>query len=85
MIVTPVLTDGFLRPVIRSVMDSAAVTIATVRVASRMENGRLKSGRLFICHSGEKDVLTWYQVSGIRNQFTQALMSRSIICGRESK
>ena len=39
MTVTPVLTDGFLRPVIRSVMDSAAVTIAIVRVASRMGHG----------------------------------------------
>ena len=38
--VTPVMTDGFLRPVIRSVMDSAAVTMTTVRVVFRTEDGR---------------------------------------------
>ena len=38
--VTHVCTDGFLRPVIRSVMDSAAVTMVTVRVVSRMVNGK---------------------------------------------
>ena len=38
--VTLVLTDGFLQPVIRSVMDSAAVTMTTVRVVSRMVDGR---------------------------------------------
>ena len=40
MTVTPVLTDGFLRPVIISVMDSAAVTKVIVRVVSRMEDGK---------------------------------------------
>ena len=37
--VTLVLTDGFYQSVIRSVTDSAAVTMTTVRVVSRMENG----------------------------------------------
>ena len=38
--VTPALMDGFLRPVIRSVMDSAVVTMTTVRVVSRMVSGK---------------------------------------------
>ena len=42
--VTPVLTDGFLRPVIRSVMDSAAVTMVNVRVVSRMGDGKEHCG-----------------------------------------
>ena len=40
MIVPPTLTDGFLRPVIKSVMDSAAVTTVHVRDVSKMVSGR---------------------------------------------
>ena len=40
MTVTPALTDGFLRPVTRSVMDSAAVTMENVKGVSRMEDGQ---------------------------------------------
>ena len=39
--VTPVLMDGFLRPVIRYVMDSVAVTIVTTRVVSRTADGKV--------------------------------------------
>ena len=40
MTATPALTDSFLQLVIRSVMDSVAVTIVTVRVVSRTEDGK---------------------------------------------
>ena len=38
--VTPALTDFFLRTVIRSVTDLAAVTMVTVMVVSRMADGK---------------------------------------------
>ena len=40
MTVTPVLTDFYLRPVIRSVTDSAAATTVTSMVAFRMVDGK---------------------------------------------
>ena len=64
--VTPVLMDGFLRPVIISVTDSAAVTTTTVRVVSRMEDGKDQHhGRILksTLHSVEVNALRWSQVS----------------------
>ena len=60
--VTPVMTDSFLRPVIRSVMDSAAVTTVTVMVVSRMADGKMDCWR-FIWRSQDKHVQSCSQVS----------------------
>ena len=72
--VTPALTDGFLRPVIRSVMDSAAVTMMNVRVVSRMVSGR-EHFKLAL-RSVVRRALIWLQV-GIhsvgKQQLTQVL------------
>ena len=59
--------EGFpLPPVIRSVMDSAAVTIVTVRVVSRTDDGKkpwpLSLLQLY-WHSMVKNAPNWYQVS----------------------
>ena len=59
--VTPALTDGFLRPVIRSVTDSAAVTTATVRDVLKKVSG-MDRFKLFL-RSVEKPALTCLQVS----------------------
>ena len=45
--VTHVLTDFLIRPAIRSVTDSAAVTMTTVRVVSRMVGGKHQMGTKF--------------------------------------
>ena len=66
MTVTHVLMDGFLRPVIRSVKDSAAVTMTTARAVSRKVSGmeKILINKIFklFLRSVEKPALTWFQV-----------------------